>query len=154
MKKHNIEMMGSRSISGGISKNANLISVQPSGYNLTMEMSKELFYSDYLGNLIDDLSYMLSLYTENSLAQEEATYNDYLQESDYRLYSIRYYYDEITSPYGYKFRVAEILSSISDILGSAKIIKISDMMLTLATCQTVAEFLERKPEHNDNEKAA
>lgn len=146
--------MGSRSISGGISNKAEMVVVEPYGYNFTLEMSKALFYSDYIGNMIDDLSNMLSLYTEDSIKQEEATYNDYLQECDFRLYRIRYYYDEITSPYGYKFRVDDILSSISDILGSAKIEKISDMMLTLATCQTVAEFLERKPEHNDNEKAA
>lgn len=159
MENNNDEMMGSRSISGGISKKAEMVVVKPYGYALSMDMSKGLFMSEYIGSLIQQLEEGLWLYHEIYSSREECNFSNYLitMHSDYCEH-IRYLYDDITNSNGYSCEVGDILQDAAKVIGSlsADTLCKNTELLSLIICNKVEEFLERKPEDedNDSEKAA
>jgi len=159
MVNNNDEMMGSRSISGGISKKAEMVVVEPYGYALSMDMSKGLFMSEYVGLLIQQLEEGLWLYNEIYSSRDECNFSNYLitMHSD-ECEHIRYLYDTINNSYGYSCEVAEILQDAAKVIGSlsADTLCKNTELLSLIICNKVEKFLERMPEDedNDSEKAA
>lgn len=157
MVNNNDDMMGSRSISGGISKKAEMVVVKPNGYDITMDMSVEDFIRNYIGyfasDTVDAIRRFSDNFRDNGEPYESLTYSNYLWGMfDEACLIPRYYADEVEADNGMGYTMYEILTELEKIIGDALLSRLSDTMLTMLISTQALDMLNS--EENNNEKAA